>query len=315
MKKPMTLHAPIFYMETKYNLPQTGPQNQDIVNEYKVNSFGLRSPELTDNADILITGCSYSYGIGVPENMSWGVQVANHFNLPYHNISVPGKSIIFLINSLFSYFKKIGNPKILVCLFPDPFRMEMYSNTKHVVPKKFAEYSSEAFREDIINYGIILPNTHNNHQKYSKLPHIAEDIFPAESAINLSFQYIKFLEMYCKSTGIKLVWSTWDESIEYMFPKINHEYENYINVKQNDWHSRKEDSWYDRFHQINNEDDWEHKNPECKEFIDCHSDLRDVYGKNWDLASDFNELYKHHWGIHRHLHVAECFIKELNNEK
>jgi len=311
----MILHSLLSYMETKYNLSRTGEHNQDIINEYKVNSFGLRSPELTEPADILITGCSFSYGIGVPENMSWGVQVANKLNLKYHNISIPGKSIIFLINGLFSYFKKIGNPKILICLFPEPFRMEMYSNPSHVIPKNFVGKEVNTIKEDVISYGIILPTTHNNHEKYSKIPYIAEDVFPAETAINISFQYIKFLEMYCKAANIKLVWSTWDEAVEYMLPKIDHEYENYVNVKQNDWHSREEDGWYDKLHKTTHQGDWKHNDPECKEFIDCHSNLRDHYGENWDLASDINGLYKHHWGIHRHFHVAEYFIKELNNEK
>jgi hypothetical protein len=315
------------YGQAKYNLRDMGGQHEADSNYYKANSHRLRSPELSEHADIVISGCSFSYGVGVPEEMSWGVQVANHFNLPYHNLSTSGKGTTFLVDHLFSYFKNYGHPKILICLFPEPTRIQVYSDPKHMVSKNHFNPKSYLSQQDInetdqITFNATLEVTHDFTAKYAKAPYHAEDVLPVETAVALSLQHIRFLEMYCKAAGIKLIWSTWNDAFEFGLENNGHEYENYISVYNRYWHSRPSDLFYDRIHSDEEEvlnphsQDPYHNSPEeCTTFIDCHSEFRDKFGTNWDLASDIGRPTRHHWGIHRHKHVADFFINEINSKQ
>lgn len=317
----------ISYDQTKYIMKDIGGQHEPDTNFYEANSFRLRSPELSDDADIVIMGCSFSYGVGVPEHMSWGVQVANHFNLPYHNLSSTGRSTPFLIDHLFSYFKNYGHPKILICLFPEPTRMQVYSSPLHVISKNHLNKKSHLHKENLddaksITFNATMHISHNLDEKYSKLPHKAEDVIPVETAVAFSMQHIKFLEMYCKAAGIKLIWSTWDIPTEFALKDIDHEYENFISVENKYWHSREEDLFYDRMHSpgrqpynLSSFNPYHDDSDRCTDFVDCHSELREKYGLNWDLASDVNRHSRHHWGIHRHTHIAEFFIEEIESNK
>lgn len=316
------------YSQAKYNLRDMGGQIAADSNYYRANSHRLRSPELSEHADIVISGCSFSYGVGVPEEMSWGVQVANHFNLPYHNLSSAGKGTPFLVDHLFSYFKNYGHPKILICLFPEPNRMQIYSNPKQMISRRHSDKRSHLFQEDIknstgITFNVTLPNFKFVHSKYSQAPHHAENVIPIETASALAFQYIRFLEMYCKLADIKLIWSTWDVLLEIGLENYDHDYENFISTKNKYWHSKEKDSYYDRIHLESDQPynfshyDWQGgDNDICDEFVDCHSEFREKYGKNWDVASDLGFTPTlHHWGIHHHMHVADFFINEIKLKK
>ena len=312
------------YEQTKYNISDLGGKHYPDLITYEANSIGLRSPELSEHADIAIIGCSYSYGVGVPEDMSWGAQVANHFNLPYHNLSSSGKGIPFLIDHLFSYFKHYGHPKILICLFPNASRMQIYSDPKQMISKDHLDKRSSLFKNNLkseigITFNANLSKFQHIDAKYSQAPHKAEDVMPVETAAALSFQYIKFLEMYCKLAGIKLIWSTWDILLELGLESFDHDYENFIDTGNRYWHSRIEDSYQDRMHSeadhIPNPDNmynlYHKSEEECNMFVDCHSELREKYGKNWDIASDLGFSFMQHWGIHHHTHIAEKFIKRM----
>jgi hypothetical protein len=204
--------------------------------------------------------------------------------------------------------------------------MQIYSDPKQMISKRHLDerfYISTLNIKDSngITFPAFLSKFKNVNKKYSKAPHHAEDVMPVETAAALSFQHIKFLEMYCKLAGIKLIWSTWDIHLEMGLEYHDHEYENFISTGNKYWHSRKEDSYYDRIHlesdprfNSNNNDLYHTDNEECNRFVDCHSEFREKYGKNWDVASDLGfTVGQQHWGIHHHMHVAEEFIKRIES--
>jgi hypothetical protein len=312
--KVVDLHTS--YAQTKYFLSEADKKWDDKWNNYEVNSLKMRSPEIKDCADIVISGCSFSYGIGVPENMSWGVQVANELELKYHNISSPGKGVLHLVNNLFSYFKLYGNPKVVICLFPEPLRMQITASSDHMISKRFLIPGSVNYmiheNGELQNFGVTLNQSYEEYPQFSKRPHAAEDVMPIELAFDLSFQAIKFLEMYCKEAGIKLVWSFWDIWTELKLATLDNDYEFFIDTDQRSWHSQKKDGFYDRLHPgVGESCDTE---TPCTEFVDCHKEFKEIYGENWDISSDVNdEGFLHHWGIHRHKHIAEAFLKEIKN--
>jgi hypothetical protein len=275
-------------------------------------------PVLGSNADIVISGCSYSFGIGVPEDMSWGVQVADHLDLKYHNLSKEGKSVVYLVNSLFSYFKCFGNPKILVCLFPKLDRFHIYSDPNHMISesKLGVGLKSKLVEDEPLGFAI---HSLGEYDKYSKAPHIAEKMIPKETAVSMSIQYIKFLEMYCKASGIKLIWSTWDKDFEYVLKTFDPDFENFISIDEAFWHidtEGKDTLHKDANYVCVNCNQFPEKCAKPQDPIDCHLELREIYGENWDLGSDYGliESKRGHWGIHRHVHVAEIFTKEILND-
>jgi len=239
-------------------------------------------------------------------------------------LSASGRGTPFLVDHLFSYFKIYGNPKILICLFPDAARMQIYSDPKQMISKLHLDKGSHLYRQNIkdstgITFNSNLSKFGHINAKYSQAPHYAENVMPVETASALAFQHIKFLEMYCKLAGIKLIWSTWDIILEMGLENYDHDYENFISTGNKYWHSREEDSYYDRLHlesdtpyNLNRHDLYHTDNKECNKFLDCHSEFREKYGKNWDVATDLGFTFgQQHWGIHHHMHIAEKFIKKM----
>ena len=77
----------------------------DKKNTYSINSKGFRSKEFEPNTDIIFSGCSFTFGVGIPEDAIWGVQVANNLKMSYSNLSIPGDSVMGIINNIYQYFK------------------------------------------------------------------------------------------------------------------------------------------------------------------------------------------------------------------
>ena len=122
------------------------------------------------------------------------------------------------------------------------------------------------------------------------------------------------LEAYCNSNNIKLIWTTWFTPQNKWLDnnKGNGSFKNYHHFNENEWHQRVEDLGKDilcnKFHKNGTECD--------TEFL-CHQDYRDKYGLNFDIASDVKISRKAtlngHSGVHKHIHWAEFFIKEIND--
>ena len=283
-----------------------------------VNSKGFIGEEIESAADIVTLGCSFTYGEGVPKGASWSDFVSKELNLTKHNLGSSGKGVPFEINCFFEYVKHFGNPKIVLCLFPEFIRMEIASRSHQMRPEKDyknnAKIPSVDQDEEIITYQITPRDTYDGRPKYLKLPVLAEEIMPLETAQMLSIQYIKMLEAYCNSNNIKLIWTTWfiPQNKWLDNNKGNWYFKNYHHFNENEWHQRVEDLGKDilchKFHR---------KGTECDTEFLCHQDYRDKYGPNFDIASDVKisrtATLNGHSGVHKHMHWAEFFIKEIND--
>jgi|694.fasta_scaffold72068_5 hypothetical protein len=242
---------------------------------YYINKHGFRGKEISGKEDILIAGCSFTFGSGIPEEKIWGVQVANNMSLSYSNLGYPGASILSIINSIFSYFKEYGNPKILACLFPDLDRIQL------PVDNKIWTSKSDNLNKDLAR--VFLGEHHNNLPRYSKAPHNIENVMPLSVPRWISIKYIQILEQYCRSSNIKFIWSTWDN--RFLPPLVeSKQFDFLINTKNID-------------QEINNK---------------CHNDLKNDFKEIFDRGSDIEYgLDRAHWGVHKHTHYAEYFEKAL----
>jgi len=117
------------YMIEK-DLHKNGLELSDIYN--KPNSHGLRSDEFTTEhhgLHVLFAGCSVTFGEALPEEYIWPKIVYDRLrekeqNISgYFNVGINGGNHLDIINQVFSYIKKFGNPNVIFINFPDTQRL------------------------------------------------------------------------------------------------------------------------------------------------------------------------------------------------
>jgi hypothetical protein len=256
----------------------------DADTEYVTNNFGFRCKDWYKAAEILTIGCSNTYGLGVPMNGSWPKILEKISNKNVHNLSQPGLSIQELVFQTFSYFKKFGNPETIVCLFPDPFRM--------IVPIKsgLIGVTNDIDNKplDTVHLSIYTGKNISDRKKYLKIPYDYTDVLPMEFALFFSMKAIHMLEQYCFANNIKLIWSSWNFQVLDVFTQLeNLPFNNFL-----------------------------HSN----EFIvdtgiaeNCHIEYKEIDNKYFYSGQDIEGGPEYaHCGVHKHLHIAEEFYKELS---
>ena len=296
------------------------------------NSKGFRSNEFKNNEEIVIAGCSHTFGYGVPEETIWGVKVAKHFNFSYANLGIPGASVSTIVNNLFAYFKEYGHPKTIICMFPNFQRILLPVDINVLKAENtllhFANHNKKMSQVNLNKriLGESYLDFNKTPPKYSKLPHLINDIMPEVIPYWLATQSIHFLEQYCETAGIKLYWSIWDWITVNTFKIIKEENPKYfksmIDVKMDHWIASVqknvkdakpisyEEIRKDRYHFSSIEKDdvcIQDKDLDCSKVVECHKELEAQDPSIFNIASDFA-----HWGTHRHAHIAEIFIEELS---
>jgi hypothetical protein len=257
--------------------------------EYSINDHGYRSEKFDKTNEVLILGCSQTFGSGIPNELTWPDIFSNSISKKYSRLAMAGDSINGQVYKAFKYFEEIGNPEIVVALFP------LYRLEYTIVPNKFV--SSASWNQAETNkIGIGMAFFYEEYlTKISKHPHNPEYVIPREFAIFYNFMFIKMLEQYCESHNIKFIWSIYDDSdlLEVMqsMGKVS---KNYLQTSDLENVSK--------------------YNPQKHE--GCYSDFIDHKLYTW--AADFNEKKRlGHWGIHTHQHMAERFLrryKEIKND-
>jgi hypothetical protein len=282
----------------------------------------------------VFTGCSYTFGEGIPEEAVWGVQVAKTLGLSYANLGRPGASPYRAVGSVLSYLKRYkAKPKIILALMPDFKRFMTVPN-----PLISSAYLEEQGKAEFKGKGLFFAN-HWVHDvrdipKYLKKPFDSGYTTSLETVFMQNIRAIQSLEMYCNVAGIKFLWSTWSIDETILFSNIKKKYpellESYTDIKALHWpnHLRAEegghhynvsgDDYYNVYHTTPNEYDSNWNGfAHCGNMIncskiDCHKELQEKYGDNFYRGTDRpGELP--HPGVHKYTHFAEEFIKGLKD--
>jgi len=96
---------------------------------YETNTYGYRCPEFRPLPDggknVVVLGCSHTFGEGLEENETWVSQVAKESNtiLRWWNLGQPGASADLMIRILYGT-EKVIFPKIIVACWPAQSRRE-----------------------------------------------------------------------------------------------------------------------------------------------------------------------------------------------
>ena len=113
--------------------------------EAKVNSKGYRCPEFAPlphgKKNVVVLGCSHTFGVGHAENTHWVSHLSKHNTkiLRYWNLGIPGVSTDRMVRLLYST-EKVLFPKVIICCWPsisrrerlDKVPMDLFGKDKHL---------------------------------------------------------------------------------------------------------------------------------------------------------------------------------------
>lgn len=247
--------------------------------DYNLNTLNFREPKFIKGAEMLAVGCSNSFGVGLPYDLAWPETVAKSLNFRYSNISNPGTSVMHQVMNIFHYCKAFGNPKIILCVFPNFERSRIFIDNKTIHSKNQLEKESQPVD--------IHTNNPKHRPTFLKLPVDKDEIISERQAFYYNTLFIFMLEQYCRSNKIKLIWSTWadHDNFDLMFKETYEYYE-----------SGTKKLFMPNVYA-------------CKD----HEDLKIEHPNIFNQAADTHNGNPHP-GVHWHQHVTEFFVNKIKND-
>jgi hypothetical protein len=154
---------------------------------YYLNNYAHRSEDFNklnkDKYNILFSGCSTTFGDGLPEQFRWSKLAYDELKVdnkgPFQCISFLGGGADKIVGNILKYCNKFGNPDIIIVLLND--------FTRHVT-------YDEADNQFLSKINL----------EYSKNPVSIPDNLNAYDFFIQTQNYIRILEIYCNANNIKL---------------------------------------------------------------------------------------------------------------
>jgi hypothetical protein len=175
---------------------------------YKLNRDGFRSENFeklkSSNLNVLISGCSLTFGQGVFQENSWpelfSKKLSNNSIKPIkmYNLGVLGASIYLIIKNLMAFIRRYGSPDEIYLLLPPHSRKIIYDE------------SFNSFKNAIINKEDFISLVHKKDLSTKKF----YNSYCNEDAKLLAVTLIGIFEDFCESKNIKLIWSSYDATSE-----------------------------------------------------------------------------------------------------
>lgn len=124
---------------------------------YKLNSFGYRCPEWSPmphgKKNVVILGCSHTFGQGLAEDEHWVHFLSQHNTdrLRYWNLAQPGSSGDKVVRTLYGS-EKIIDPNIIIVCWPDWSRREGYGKYTYNMQGTHEQLRNEDDETDLQNF-------------------------------------------------------------------------------------------------------------------------------------------------------------------
>ncbi len=176
---------------------------------YKINHHGFRSKHFekfnNDKETILFSGCSWTFGEGLPVEYTWTELLVNKLEqdgkqVDHYNIGYMGQSINHIVKNIYSFIRNYGKPKYLLICLPDLQRNIYYS-------QKFNKYIKAYVNTSFIG------SKDKDRERYTKN-------YQEEDNLLVAINSMLYLEDFCKASEINLIWTTW----------ANQDYNTYKNI-------------------------------------------------------------------------------------
>lgn len=103
-------------------------ENSNPINEfrYRLNNNFFRCNHFENKPSLVTMGCSFTFGIGLPEESLWCTKLADYLNLELYNLGSPGKSLaISAYYFMQNYERFFTNCKAIAILNPPPTRVDL----------------------------------------------------------------------------------------------------------------------------------------------------------------------------------------------
>ena len=192
----------------------------DPLISYKINNYGYRSDDITEkdtSNNFIFSGCSNTFGIGVPVESIWAHQINEELGgEKFINIGMNSGSHKTIVFDIFRHIKNFGKPKGVFVLFPNIERHIGFSPDEEDKNIFILVYRNPKGREDM--------------QK-------CFDAIPKDVALFEFYHTVMMLEDYLEALGVPLVWATWDEDLNKKILETKG-FRNYVNSKNFDIYDR-----------------------------------------------------------------------------
>jgi hypothetical protein len=161
-----------------------------ITPDLKVNLDGFRSDDFRvehSGKHFLFAGCSNTFGVGLQKEETWSSRFLSMLSdsgeklSGYFNVSIPGNSVFESVSSVMKYCNKYSTPDAIFIQLSNVSRF----------------YAINPLKDTLVTSNISIGNKINEMQGLNSILRIH------------AYQYLLFLELFCKSNGIKLFILSW----------------------------------------------------------------------------------------------------------
>jgi hypothetical protein len=271
-------------------------------NTYEINSFGFRG-KIYDNSETIASGCSMTFGTGLPEEGRWSNLLSNKINKNIINLGNPGASVETICNTVIQYCLNNKMPKEIFCLMPDFFRRLVVVDKEFYKSKTGRGHLKEENGLDLLFCNpTIIRHDDLLFMEVQDSKYIEDSTSPHQLILD-SINYIYILEAFCLSNNIKLYWTTWDLSSSLIMEEL---------CKIKDFKLKKFKSFFQTYTR-QNEDHLIQDS--CNLYHE--SEFKDSLW--WRMGSDYavvnsKKIYnRKHPGVHFQIHVSD-FFHTMHNE-
>lgn len=155
---------------------------------YVLNNYCYRSDDFSvEDAknNFLFSGCSYTFGTGIPYSGTWAYQFNKFFKKEkFMNLAINGASSDIIIKDIYRYVENFGKPLGVFVIFPDLGRETIIKDTT-----KYLSLGMKTIEETDFEFFDFIHS-------------------------------VKNLESYLTSLGIPFLWGTWRPDLEDETAKI-----------------------------------------------------------------------------------------------
>lgn len=174
---------------------------------YVSNSAGFRCDEFEKNQSpiIVFTGCSFTFGHGLPLHDIWAHRIVTRLrnevdpNIKYFNIARQGAGLDTMVRALLA-FREFAVPHVVVGLIPERSRTELYFEPNYVIETFYKDKHQRSSN----NF------TGSDISSIDTLRAYEENIIcdPYFDAYRIS-KNLAMMDLYRLATGSKMLLSTW----------------------------------------------------------------------------------------------------------
>lgn len=173
-------------------------KDKDI--EYRYNDYGFRTDIDFKNLErgSVFLGCSFTEGIGLPVESTWGYKVANTLNTPFINLGVAGKGVDTAYRNLVAASRKFKIDNVFLFI-PPLYRQEFLVEDNEWFTSYIEDWNNDKFVYNIAHGGIM------QHWSEGKIEDQHRDFFNSfvfgshRQAVTYSFKTVQAIQSLANS--------------------------------------------------------------------------------------------------------------------